>query len=75
MNELQQKLAEASRILSKLHEIKRSQGRYFLTDLSNWLDRDLDQLGCVIDEAHNLAEHEYPDQQLILNFEHEGVTV
>lgn len=58
-------------LLSELYEIKKRPFAYAVRDLDEWMSKKLDEVGYLLDDIENELDPEYPDQQRILNYEHE----
>lgn len=55
-----------AKIMSRLHEIKKGNIIFGLSDLEDFLRHDLDKVGYMLDDLRNELTPEYPDQQAAL---------
>lgn len=59
--------------LQKLHDAKKAGLTYGMRDIIDWMEHDLNELGYLIDDIEYALIPHYPDEQRILNAEHEPI--
>lgn len=55
-----------TKIMSRLHDIKKGNIIFGLSDLEDFLRHDLDKVGYMLDDLRNELTPDYPDQQRAL---------
>jgi len=72
---MQEKIEAVRNLLAELHEIKKRPFTAGALDMILWINDKLDLADQLLDELAVELDPAYPDQQLILNHEHEELSV
>lgn len=67
----QQLLQQIKSLVGELDDISNRNFKHAATDMTEWLETKLPQLTDTIGDMEYVLDSDYPDQQLILNAEHE----